>query len=108
MSRLEASVERKFVSRMVDAEWDNAKMDQLKRGWSDQFFFGYEGRVEIVEFKREGARKGRRGEKLQDYMRQRFRRKGFRCHKVVTEIEADLLCERLCRENLEAKRRMQE
>lgn len=106
MARLEASVEQDFAAEMRAAEWLDLKGDHVKRGYSDRFFFGYGPRTVVVEFKRDGAREGRRGEKLQDYYRNEFRQRGYECYKVETQEEAEELCQVLCEANRVAKKEM--
>jgi hypothetical protein len=105
VSRLESSIESSFVEAATEAGWITIKADRIVRGWSDRLFFGYGPRTVVIEFKREGARGGRRGEKYQDYIRSKFLERGYECYKVVTEDEATTLCARLCKENTRAGRR---
>jgi hypothetical protein len=86
---------------MEDAGWLQLKGDaapEKQMGLSDRFFFGYGGITVIVEFKKED-RPSRKGAKLQDYIREQFRERGFRCYKPSTEKEAWELCDELCMEN---------
>ena len=99
MSRVEESedewlewvIEEDFVQEMEDAGWITIKGDKIKRGFPDRFCFGDGARTVIVEFKRKGARKKRRGEKLQDYYRKQFAELGFETHKITGKEEADAL-----------------
>lgn len=88
---LEWVVEKEFCLEMEDAGWLTLKGDKVKRGFPDQFIFGPNETVVIIEFKRSGARKKRRGEKLQDHYRKQFRNLGFRTLKVTGKEEADEL-----------------
>jgi len=93
---LEWYVEGQFVQEIEDAGWVTFKGDRVKRGFPDRFLFGPEETVLIVEFKKTGARKNRRGEKLQDYHRAQFRKLGFRTLKCVGwDAACDLLEELL-------------
>lgn len=88
---LEWKVEADFVTEMEDGGWITLKGDKVKRGFPDQFCFGPNARTVIVEFKKYGAKKNRRGEKLQDYYRKLFRNLGFETHKITGKEEADEL-----------------
>lgn len=92
---LEWVVEKEFCLEMEDAGWITLKGDKVKRGFPDQFIFGPDETVVIVEFKRKGAPKKRRGQKLQDYYREQFRKLGFRTLKVTGKAEADKLRDEL-------------
>lgn len=81
----EAGLEARFVNRMLDCGWINLKGDmapEKRTGMNDQFFFGDDATTILVEFKRLDAPRVRRGEKLQDYWREQFRKRGFRTYKV--------------------------
>lgn len=80
---LEWAIESDFVEEIEDAGWITVKGDKIKRGFPDRFCFGPGPLTIIVEFKRMGAPKKRRGEKLQDYYRKQFAKKGFDTRKVV-------------------------
>ncbi len=103
MSRMEESkdewlewvVEEDFVQEIEDVGWITIKGDKIKRGFPDRFCFGPGARTVIVEFKRKGAKKKRRGEKLQDYYRAEFRALGFETHKIVGKEEANELRNKL-------------
>lgn len=92
---LEWVVEQEFCQEMEDAGWITLKGDKVKRGFPDQFLFGPGARTVIVEFKATGAKKKRRGEKLQDYYRGQFRALGFETHKVTGKEEANELRDNL-------------
>ena len=92
---LEWAIEDDFVKEIENAGWLTLKGDKIKRGFSDQFCFGPVARTVIVEFKKSGARKKRKGEKLQDYYRKLFRELGFETHKVTGKDEADRLLKNL-------------
>jgi len=80
---LEWYVEDEFVKEIENAGWITLKGDKIKRGFADRFLFGPGAITIIVEFKRTGARKKRKGEKLQDHYRGLFRDLGFKTLKVV-------------------------
>jgi len=80
---LEWVIEEEFVRGLEDVGWVTLKGDKIRRGFADRVCFGPDGVVVIVEFKRTGARKNRRGEKLQDHWRGEFRTLGFRTEKVT-------------------------
>lgn len=88
---LEWVVEAEFVKELEEAGWLTVKGDKVKRGYPDQFCFGPDEQVVIVEFKRNKARKNRRGEKLQKYYRDQFRGLGFTVHTVRGKEQADEL-----------------
>ena len=88
---MEWVVEKEFCLEIEDAGWITLKGDKLKRGFPDRFCFGPEARTFIIEFKRKGAKKKRRGEKLQDHYRGEFRALGFETYKVIGKEEADEL-----------------
>ena len=92
---LEWYIEEQFVEEIEDAGWITLKGDKIKRGFPDRFLFGPKATLLIVEFKRTGAKKKRRGEKLQDYYRGLFRALGFKTMKVVGWNEAAKLLEEL-------------
>ena len=104
MSRMEESedewlewvVEDDFVKEIEDAGWITIKGDKIKRGFPDRFCFGPGARTVIVEFKRKGAKKKRRGEKLQDHYRRLFAALGFETYKIIGQEAADELRNRLC------------
>lgn len=87
-SYLEWFIEKEFVWVMEEAGWITVKGDKIKRGFPDRFLFGPKETVLIVEFKRTGAPKKRRGEKLQNHYRAEFERLGFRTLKCVGWNEA--------------------
>ena len=98
---LEWVIEDEFVKEIEDAGWITLKGDKIKRGFSDRFCFGPGATVVIIEFKRTGARKNRRGEKLQDHYRKCFADMGFDVRKATGMNEAcDLLEELLDGNNL--------
>lgn len=74
---LEWAIEEAFVEGLEDAGWITIKGDKIKRGFADRFCFGPRATTIIVELKKTGARKNRRGEKLQDHYRKEFERLGF-------------------------------
>jgi hypothetical protein len=79
---LEWAIEDEFVKEIEDAGWITIKGDKIKRGFSDRFLFGPRATTIIVEFKRTGAKKKRRGEKLQNHYRKQFVGLGFTALKV--------------------------
>ena len=100
MSRVEESdqylewvVEKDFCVELEAAGWLTAKV--VIRGWPDRFCFGPKKRVVIVEFKRKGAPKKRRGEKLQKWYRGLFAALGFDVRLVIGAKEADALLKEL-------------
>lgn len=88
---LEWVVEEDFVEEIEDEGWITIKGDKIKRGFPDRFCFGPGARTVIVEFKRKGARRKRRGEKLQDHYRGLFAALGFEVHKITGKEEANEL-----------------
>jgi len=92
---LEWAIEDEFVKEIEDAGWYTLKGDKIKRGFSDRFLFGPGATTIIVEFKRTGAKKKRRGEKLQDHYRSEFAALGFETVKVVGWNAAAELLENL-------------
>lgn len=93
---LEWYVEGQFVQEIEDAGWITVKGDRIKRGFPDRFLFGPGAETIIVEFKRTGAKKKRKGEKLQDHYRGLFRALGFQTLKCVGwNAACDLLNELL-------------
>ena len=91
---LEHVIENEFVEELEDAGWITLKGDKVRRGFADRFCFGAGARTVIIEFKRTGAPKKRRGEKLQNHYRNQFAALGFDCRKVTGMNEAcDLLLE---------------
>lgn len=92
---LELKVEEDFVSDMTMLGYLNIKADKLNRGWSDRIFFGYGRDTRVVEFKREKTKDGRRGEKLQKYMRDQFKVRGYPTHRVRGRTQARLLFRRI-------------
>lgn len=92
---LEWVVEEDFAHELEDEGWITLKGDKVKRGFPDRFCFGPNARTIIVEFKRKGAKKKRRGEKLQDYYRKQFADLGFETHKITGKEEANELRDRL-------------
>lgn len=103
MSRMEESkdewlewvIEEEFAEEIEDAGWITIKGDKIKRGFPDRFCFGPGARTVIIEFKRKGAKKKRRGEKLQDHYRGEFRALGFETHKIIGKEEANELRNKL-------------
>lgn len=90
--RREKTIEARFVSRMLDEGFINLKGDmapEKRTGMNDQFFFGHGPRTILVEFKRLDAPKNRQGEKLQDYWRNEFKRRGYETFKVYGREEAE-------------------
>ncbi len=87
---LEWVIEKEFVRDLEDAGWMCLKADKIKRGWSDQICFGSGPRTVIVEFKKKGAKK-RKGEKLQQYYRNKFKDLGYEVHKVTGKEQANEL-----------------
>lgn len=92
---LEWVVEEDFAQELEDEGWITLKGDKVKRGFPDRFCFGPDARTVIVEFKRKGARKKRRGEKLQEHWRKEFARLGFETHKITGKEEANELRDNL-------------
>jgi len=92
---LEWHIEGEFVKEIEDARWVTLKGDKVKRGFPDRFLFGPGATTIVVEFKRTGARKKRRGEKLQNHYRAQFKELGFRTIKCVGWNEACDLLEEL-------------
>lgn len=77
---------------MLDCGYINLKGDmapEKRTGMNDQFFFGHGAKTIIVEFKRLDAPRRRKGEKLQDYVREQFRERGFMTYKVRGREEAE-------------------
>ena len=87
----ETKIEVKFVSRMVDEGFMHIKGDHIYRGWSDQIFFGKGPRTLVVEFKRNTARDGRQGEKLQAHYRAQFKERGYEVYRAKGWAEAEAL-----------------
>ena len=92
---LEWYVESEFVVDIEEAGWLCLKGDKVRKGFADQFCFGPGPRTVIIEFKAMGAPKKRRGQKLQDYYRGRFRGMGYETYKITGEAEADALRDEL-------------
>lgn len=87
----ETKIEVKFVSRMCDEGYMHIKGDQVYRGWTDQIFFGKKARTIVVEFKRNTARDGRQGEKLQRHYRDQFKERDYEVYRAKGWAEAEVL-----------------
>lgn len=92
---LESRIEDDFVNGMTHCGYLNIKADRLNMGWSDRIFFGFKRDTQIVEFKRLKTRDGRKGEKLQNYIRDQFKIRGYPAHKVRGREEAERVFRRI-------------
>lgn len=87
----ERKIEDDFVLAMDELGWLSRKGDiaaEQVAGELDRFFYGYGAQVVIIEFKREGAPKKRRGEKLQQHTRKQFSLRGFPTFVVIGRGDA--------------------
>lgn len=101
--QLEVGLERHFCDRMLECGWLNDKLDknaETKAGNQDRVFWGYKGRAVFVEFKRDGARRGRQGERLQTFRRGQLQKLGFECYEARGRLDAAELFKLLTGENL--------
>lgn len=88
-NKLEREVETPFAEWITANEPDYLCVKLFKRrGLPDRLVIGPDRFVLFVEFKRPGARKGRRGEKLQNYFANLIRGFGFTYVKTDTKASA--------------------